>query len=79
MGTFNGSVWLDTVIMFIKPILKIIPPKWTINECNKVRIWILAEKICTVKTPERSQVNPKKFLYSTAFSAELPCLARHSL
>ena len=62
MGTFNESVWLDMVIMFIKPILKIIPPKWTINEYIKVRIWVLAEKKCTVKTPERSHMNPEKFL-----------------
>ena len=42
-------------------------------------IWALAEQICTIKTSDRSQINPKKILYKTAFLAQLPCLARHSL
>ena len=45
---------------------KIIPPKWTIYEDFKDLICALAEQICTVKTSDRSQMNPTKFLNNTA-------------
>ena len=43
--------------------------------------WIcaLAEQKFTVNKSDRSEMNPKKLLYNSAFSAQLPCLARHSL
>ena len=46
--------------MFIKPILKTIPPEWTINEDFDDWICALAEQICKVKTSDRSQINPLK-------------------
>ena len=56
------------------------PSKWTIHEDFKDWVCALAEQFYTVKTTfhNRSQMN-KKNLYSTAFSAHLPCLSRHSL
>ena len=45
---------------FKNPILKIIPPKWTIYEDFKDWICALAEQMCTVKTSDRSQMNPLK-------------------
>ena len=56
-------------------ILKIIPSKWIFYEDFKDWIWALAEQICVVKTSERSKMNPKKYFYKTAFSAQLQCLA----
>ena len=37
----------------------IIPTKWTIFEDHKDCICALAEQICTVKTSDSSQINPK--------------------
>ena len=42
-------------------------------------IFTLAEQICTLKTSDRSQMNPKKLPYKTAFSVQLPYIAVHSL
>ena len=39
----------------------------------------LIEQLYTLKTSLRYQMNPKKFLYKTALSAQLPCLASRSL
>ena len=44
----------------LKPILKIIPQKWTIYEDFKDWICTFAEQICTVKTSHMSQMIPKK-------------------
>ena len=62
-----------------KRILKCISSKWTIYEDFKDWIGALAEQIFTVKTSKRSQMNPKICLYNTAFSAQLPCLDKHSV
>ena len=56
--------------VFIKPILKFSPPKWTINEDFRYWIWALADQICTVKTSDRSEMNPKQFLSNIAISVQ---------
>ena len=40
--------------------------------------WI-SEQLYNLKTSHRYQMNPEKFLYKTALSAQLPCLASRSL
>ena len=64
---------------FLKPILKIIPQKWTVTEDFKDWICALAEQICTIKTSHRSQIILKKFLHNTTFLFQLPYIAGHSL
>ena len=56
-----------------------IPPKWTIHENFKDCICALDEQICTVKTSDRSQMNPNIFLNNTVISVQLPYIAGHSL
>ena len=63
--------------IFIKnPILKIIPLKRTIYEDFKDWNCALAVQIFTVKTSDRSQMNPKEFLKNTASLGQL--ITRHT-
>jgi len=41
--------------------------------------WIcaLGEQLYTVKTSHRSQMNPEKYIYNTAPSAQLQCSSAH--
>ena len=39
----------------------------------------LGEQICTVKTSDRSQMNPKNVFNNTVISVQLPYIADHSL
>ena len=55
----------------MKPILKIIPSKCTINEDFKYWICTLAEQISTVKGYLRYQMNPKKIINSAAIWVQL--------
>ena len=45
-------------MMFIKPILKIIPPNGQFMRILNIEF---ADQICTVKNSDRSQMNPKNF------------------
>ena len=42
--------------------------EWGFKDC----IYALAEQICTEKTSDKSQMNPKNILNNTAISAQLP-------
>ena len=57
-------------LTFLKPIFKIIPSKRTIDEDFTDWICALPEQMCTIKTSDRSQMNPNKFLFKTALSAQ---------
>ena len=65
--------------MIKKTILKMISTEWTMKEDVKNWLYTLDEQIFTVKTSDRSQNIPKKFLSKTAFSVQLPYNAGHSL
>ena len=57
--------------MIKKTILKMISTEWTMKEDVKNWLYTLDEQIFTVKTSDRSQNIPKKFLYKTTFSVQL--------